>query len=75
MSELSNLSWKEVDKFLIDFGCTYMRQKGSHRVYKKEGVIKLITLPEHKIISIGVISQIIRNLNIDKKYFLEKINS
>ncbi len=74
MSDFSNCTWKEVDKFLIDYGCIFVRQKGSHRVYKKEGVIKLITLPIHKTISSGVLLQIIRNLGVNKATFLQSIN-
>lgn len=74
MSDISNFSWKDIDKFLISFGCEYKRQKGSHRIYKKDGIVKLISLPEHKNISVGVILQIIRNLNTDKETFLEMIN-
>lgn len=75
MSDFSNFSWKEIDKFLIDFGCIFVRQKGSHRVYKKDGVIKLLTLPEHKTVSTGVVLQIIRNLGIDRETFLKNIHN
>ncbi len=75
MSDFSNFSWKEIDKFLIDYGCTFVRQKGSHRIYKKAGVTKLLTLPEHKTISTGVLLQIIRNLGMDKETFSRRISN
>ncbi len=74
MGQFSNFHWKDIDKYLLSYGCEFVRQKGSHRIYKKEGVIKLITIPEKKNVSIGVVMQTVRNLNIDKQTFLDGIN-
>lgn len=73
MGEANTFKWQEVEKFLLHVGCEFKRQSGSHRIYKKTGVIKLITIPVHKEVSIGVISQTLKNLNIDRSEFLEVV--
>lgn len=73
MGEYTNYNWKEIDRFLVHIGCEFKRQKGSHRIYKKDGVVKLIAIPEHKTISIGVVMQTLRNLGVEKDEFLKII--
>jgi predicted RNA binding protein YcfA (HicA-like mRNA interferase family) len=66
MGDLRILSWQDLEKFIIAQGCEFKRQKGSHRIYKKEGVIKLITIPAHKEVSRGVILSTLRIINSNK---------
>ena len=55
------MSGKEVCKIIEKDGWRFVRQNGtSHRVYKKVGVDKIVTVPMHKTVSIGVLRQIER---------------
>ena len=38
---------KEIIKKLESEGWIEVRQKGSHKIYKKQGIAELIVLPEH----------------------------
>ncbi|HWB63849.1 MAG TPA: type II toxin-antitoxin system HicA family toxin [Chitinophagales bacterium] len=51
---------KEIIKQLEADGWRIVRQKGSHVQLKKEGMMELITIPEHgnKEVSIGVYNKI-----------------
>ena len=56
-----DISGKEVCRVIENNGWVFVRQNGtSHRTYKKPGVAKLVTVPMHKHVSIGVVSKIER---------------
>jgi predicted RNA binding protein YcfA (HicA-like mRNA interferase family) len=47
MSKLAPVSPREFEKFLKFIGCTFIRQKGSHRVFTRSGLIRPIIVPCH----------------------------
>lgn len=52
---------KEIIKRLEDDGWVFIRQKGSHKVFKKPGINEIIVVPDHggaKEPSIGVLNDI-----------------
>ena len=50
---------KDVVKVLTSDGWVYTRQRGSHAIYKKEGISDIVCIPIHgsKSVSIGVLKQ------------------
>lgn len=72
---LRPVKWQQFDKFLIACGCEFVRQKGSHRVYKKAELLRPIIVPAHSYpISIGVIQANLRTLGVSKETFLDFIS-
>lgn len=56
-----DISGKEVCRVIENNGWVFVRQNGtSHRTYKKQGVAKLVTVPMHSHVSIGVVRNIER---------------
>jgi predicted RNA binding protein YcfA (HicA-like mRNA interferase family) len=47
MPKLTPISPREFERFLKFVGCTYVRQKGSHRVFHRTGLIRPIIVPIH----------------------------
>ena len=75
MARLKQISWKEFDKVLLRIGCTFKRQKGSHRVYWKEGLNRPIILPAHtRDLSLRVIKSNLKTLNLTEEQFIELLN-
>jgi predicted RNA binding protein YcfA (HicA-like mRNA interferase family) len=66
MSKLQNTSSKEICSIIEKQGYIFVRQKGSHLVFKnKEN--KIMVIPNHKILKIGTIHQILKALKISKE--------
>jgi len=55
MPRLTPIHWKEFEKFLLDVGCRFMRQKGNHRIYWRVGLERPIVLPTYKNLPIFII--------------------
>ena len=71
MSDLGSIHWKTFEKFVLHVGCTYKRQKGSHRVYWRSDLIRPIVIPGKGTVSRTVIMSNLRTLQISTKEFLE----
>ena len=71
MPPLRALHWRTVERVVLFLGYELYRTDGSHRVYVKNGEIKHVTVPMHKAIAPGTLASIIRQMNIDRKRFLE----
>ncbi len=72
MSNVPQISGKEVTKALRKVGFQVSRQKGSHiRLVKIQGEVKqLITVPDHKIIRKGtLINGILKPINLSLEDF------
>jgi len=73
MPPLRALHWRTVEKVVLSCGYELYRTEGSHRVYVKDNEIKHVTVPTHKSIAPGALASIIRQMNLDRKRFLEII--
>jgi predicted RNA binding protein YcfA (HicA-like mRNA interferase family) len=75
MGRLGSISWKEFEKFLLHVGCTFQRQKGSHRVYKRSDLKRPIIVPAYNSIPHFVIKNNLRLLDISNENFLNIFRS
>ena len=76
MGGLNPIHWKKFEKFLFFVGCEFIREKGDHRVYWREGLKRPIIIPRQKDLPIFVIKNNLRILGITVKQYseiLEKI--
>lgn len=74
MSALKPVRWQKFEKFLLQAGCKYERQNGSHRVYSYPEIIRPIIVPAHsKPIPEFVIKNNLRLLGIPTKDYKEAI--
>ncbi len=66
---------RKMMRLLEKFGYRLIRVTGSHYIYKKEGK-GLIPIPKHgeEEICPSLLSKMVRELGIDRKTFLEKLN-
>lgn len=62
MSDLPAVSARELIKALQSLGFVEVRQKGSHRQFRKDGVESIITVPMHgnKSLKTGTLRAIIK---------------
>jgi predicted RNA binding protein YcfA (HicA-like mRNA interferase family) len=45
MDKAGQVDWKRFEKFLLKIGCQFAGQEGSHRKYKKPGLLRPIIVP------------------------------
>jgi predicted RNA binding protein YcfA (HicA-like mRNA interferase family) len=73
VSRITPISYKKFEKFLFKVGCEFVRQKGDHRIYKKEGLARPIIIPAVKEIPVFIILNNLRILGISREEYLEII--
>ena len=72
MGKLGPISFHDFEKFLKYVGCTFVRQKGSHRIYTRAGLIRPIILPFHSgDLPTFVVRNNLRLLNISLEDYLD----
>lgn len=74
MPKLQNLKFKEFEKFIFAEGCTFVRSKGDHFIYQREGLDRPIVLPKYKTIPEFIISNNLRILGKTKQDILDFLN-
>ena len=75
MPRLIPVHYKKFEKFLLYIGCTFERQKGSHRIYKRSDLKRPIVIPADEQIPVFVILNNLRLLNISRERYLEILES
>lgn len=71
MTLLAGFSGKEVVRRLEQIGYRMVRQKGSHaRLVHTDPTRRKITVPLHKEIGVGLLTQIIKDSGMSVKHFL-----
>jgi predicted RNA binding protein YcfA (HicA-like mRNA interferase family) len=71
MTKLSPVSWKKFEKFLFFVGCSFEREKGDHRIYWREGLIRPIVIPKEKNLPIFIIRNNLRTLGMTIEEYME----
>ena len=74
MPRIKSVHWKELEKFLINAGCEFKREKGDHRIYWKRGIKRPIVIPRDTSLPAFVILNNLRVLGISREEYLKKIN-
>ena len=70
MSGLAPIHHKTLEAFVRSVGCTFLRQKGSHRVYWRADQVRPIVIPTYKQVPVFVVRNILRQLKISTDEYL-----
>lgn len=68
---LTVVHWTKFDKFLKYVGCKFIREKGDHRVYWRDGLKRPIIVPRDKQLPLFIIRNNLRTLSISPDEYLE----
>lgn len=72
MKSLRYISISDFKKILISFGCKYVRTKGGHEAWKREGLTRTIIFQTHvDPLPEMVVRNAIRDMGITKEEFLQ----
>jgi len=61
--------------FLLSCGCVFLRERGDHRMFTKEGISRSLVVPRYSRIPPFIILNNLRILGISKKEFLKKLKN
>lgn len=75
MSRIDQISSKLFEKFLLNCGCIFIRQKGDHKIYQKTGILRPLVVPQKRALPVFIILNNLRVLGISKNEFLNKIDN
>jgi len=75
MDKVGRVSWKRFEKFLVAVGCEFKGQEGSHRKYKKPGLLRPIIISCDDELPQFIISNNLRTLGISKEQFADSIKN
>lgn len=71
MPRLTPVDWKKFDKFLLFIGCNFIREKGDHRIYWRDGLRRPIVIPRDNPLPIFVIRNNLKVLGMSVDEYLE----
>jgi len=75
MDKVGKVSWKRFEKFLVAVGCEFKGQEGSHRKYKKPGLLRPIIISCDDELPQFIISNNLRTLGISKEQFADSMKN
>ena len=71
MPHLAPVHWRRFEKFLLFVGCTFVREKGDHRIYWRNDLFRPVVIPRDTALPIFVIRNNLRVLGIGVGEYLE----
>jgi len=76
MPRITPVRWQVLEKVFLSVGFRFVRQKGSHRSYVKQGGIRPVVIPTYKEVPVAIIRNNLKTAGISRdEYFelLEKV--
>lgn len=70
MPKGKTVSWKKFEKFLDYVGCRFIREKGDHRIYRRDGVKRPLVVPRYDPVPVLIIRNNLKLLNMTWEEFL-----
>lgn len=71
MPRITPISWKKFEKFLLFVGCEFVREKGDHRIYSRNGLARPVVIPRDSALPVFIIRNNLRVLGIGPEEYLE----
>ncbi|HLD35862.1 MAG TPA: type II toxin-antitoxin system HicA family toxin [Planctomycetota bacterium] len=70
MARLTPIHYRKFEAFLLYIGCKFSRQKGDHRIYHREGLIRPLVIPADADIPVFIIRNNLRTLGMSVEEYL-----
>ncbi len=70
MPKLSSTDWRTQVKIFENFGCSFVRQKGSHLIYHHPDAKRAVVIPRYGEVPVSIIRNNMRTVNMHRdEYF------
>ncbi len=73
MPRLAPIHWKRFEKFLLSVGCYFIREKGDHRIYWRNDLLRPVIVPRDSALPVFIIRNNLRLLQVSVKEYLERL--
>ena len=70
MSGIKPVSRRIFERFLLEMGCSFERQKGSHRIFSKPGLTRPVVVPARGTLTISLITSNLWTLGVSPEEYL-----
>jgi predicted RNA binding protein YcfA (HicA-like mRNA interferase family) len=74
MPRITNVKFKDLERFILKEGCTLDRVKGDHFIYKKENIARPLVIPNYKTLPEFIVINNLKILGKSKKDLLDFLN-
>lgn len=71
MGGITAIHWKIFEKFVLFVGCRFVREKGDHRIYWRDDLIRPVVIPRDDQLPIFIIRNNLRLLGISPKEYTD----
>jgi predicted RNA binding protein YcfA (HicA-like mRNA interferase family) len=68
---ITPIDWKTLECIFLKSGFRFERQKGGHRSYIKDGVLRPVVIPTYKSIEPEIILSNMRTAKMDRKTYFK----
>lgn len=75
MARLRNVKPRQAIKVFEQLGYVKARQRGSHISMQKPGTLRPLVIPDHDVMAIGTLNQLLKTAGISKDEFEERYNN
>ena len=69
MPKISPTDWRTQVKIFENFGCQYVRQKGSHLIYNHTDAKRAVVIPRYDEVPVGIIKNNMRTVNLSREEY------
>jgi len=70
MPKLTPVDWRTLERVFEKAGFKFSRQEGSHRSYKKPGVLRPVVIPTYREVPVFIIRTNLKTANLDRDEYL-----
>ncbi len=75
MPRIIRVHWKIFERFLLECGCEFKREKGDHKIYWKKGIKRPIVIPRYSALPTFIILNNLKVLGISKEEYLNYLEN
>jgi len=69
MPRITPVNWRDLERVFLAAGFTFARQEGSHRSYKKPGVLRPVVIPTYDEIPVSIIKNNLKTAGISREEY------
>ena len=69
--KLKPTDWQTLEAIFIKFGFVFEREKGSHRLYTKAGIVRPVVIPKYDELGPDIIRSNMRTAGMSRKKYMK----
>jgi len=71
MAKLSPIHWRNLITIFENFGCSYIRKKGSHHIMTCPEAKRAVVIPEYEEVDVEIIKNNMRTAGMSRDQYFE----